>query len=113
MNCCRRFALVFLLAAMTLGQPAAARAGDLLAWFRKPQPAAQPAPCNQPPITVAAPPGPYRWPAYANGNYPWYGYGFGVPTYQWGYCGSTFRPVTVCHHGYYGDFSQFGYRWGY
>ena len=62
---------------------------------------------------VGATPGPYRSPAYANGNCPWYGYGFGVPTYQWGYCGSTYRPVSICHHGFYDTFSQFGYERGY
>ena len=113
MNYRCRFAIVFLSAAMTLSQPAAATALEWFGWAKKPKPAVQPAPCNQPPIVVAATPGPYRWPAYANGNYPWYGYGFGVPTYQWGYCGSTFRPVEFCHFGYYDNYSQVGYRWGY
>ncbi len=118
----RHLAIVLLLAAMTLSQPAAAAAGDWLGWRKKatePQSNSQPAHSRRPavpytprPIVVASPPGPYRSPAYA-GKYPWYGYGFGVPTYQWGYCGSTFRPVEICHFGYYDDYSQFGYRRGY
>ena len=109
-----RFALAVVLAAMTLGQPAAATASDWFGWLRKPSPTApQPAPYNPRPNTVAAPPGPYRYPPYANGMYPWHGYGFGVPTYSWGYFGATYRPACLCHYGYYGDFSQFGYRRGY
>ena len=120
-----RFALVLLLAAMTLGQPAAATAGDWFGLRKKakptpqstsqpgPQQAAQTVPYTPRPNTVAAPPGPYRYPPYANGMYPWHGYGFGVPTYSWGYFGATYRPAVLCHFGYYGDFSQFGYRRGY
>jgi len=62
---------------------------------------------------VAAPPGPHRYPEYNAAAAPWYGYGFGVPTYNWGYFGATYRPAAVSHHGYYGDFTQWGYRRGY
>jgi hypothetical protein len=58
-------------------------------------------------------PGPQRYPAYADGNYPWYGYGFGVPTYNWGYFGVHYRPMNLVHVGYYGDYYQWGYRRGY
>jgi hypothetical protein len=112
----RPLAIVALLAAITLSQPATAAAGDWFGWlWGRPKPAAQPAPYTPQPIVVAAPPGPYRHPAYANANglYPWYGYGFGVPTYQWGYCGSTFRPIQICHYGYYNTFTQWGYERGY
>jgi len=64
-------------------------------------------------MPVATVPGPYRYPQYKGGNYPWYGYGFGVPTYQWGYFGAEYRPASISHHGYYGDFTQWGYRRGY
>ena len=62
---------------------------------------------------VAAPPGPHRYPGYNAATAPWYGYGFGVPTYNWGYFGATHRPASVCHRGYYGDFTQWGSRQGY
>jgi len=68
---------------------------------------------SQPIQHVAAPPGPHRYPEYNAAAAPWYGYGFGVPTYNWGYFGATYRPAAVCHHGYYGDFTQWGYRRGY
>ena len=58
------------------------------------------------------PPGPHRYPEY-NVSYPWYGYGFGVPTYRWGYFGVRYRPGYVCHKGYHDDFTQWGYRSGY
>jgi hypothetical protein len=59
------------------------------------------------------PPGPQRYPEYGGGNYPWYGYGFGVPTYSWGYFGAHYRPMSVSHTGYYNQFVQWGYRRGY
>ena len=59
------------------------------------------------------PPGPHRFPEYQAGGYPWYGYGFGVPTYSWGYFGARYRPGYVSHKGYYGDYTQWGYRRGY
>ena len=58
-------------------------------------------------------PGPHRYPEYNTGNYPWYGYGFGVPTYNWGYFGANYRPTAVSHKGYYGHYTQWGYRRGY
>ena len=57
-------------------------------------------------------PAPHRYPEY-NTCSPWYGYGFGVPTYSWGYFGATYRPACFAHNGYYGDFTQWGYRRGY
>ncbi|NUQ63526.1 MAG: hypothetical protein HUU20_13695 [Pirellulales bacterium] len=59
------------------------------------------------------PPGPHRYPAYRGGNYPWYGYGFGVPTYNWGYFGTHYWPSCHAHRGYYGDYIQWSYRRGY
>lgn len=61
----------------------------------------------------AGTPGPQRYPVYAAGNYPWYGYGFGVPTYNWGYFGVRYREAKNAHTGYYGDYYQWGYRRGY
>ena len=63
--------------------------------------------------TSTGTPGPYRYPQHADGRYPWYGYGFGVPTYNWGYFGAHYRPMSICHTGYYGEFVQWGYRRGY
>ena len=64
-------------------------------------------------MVVGSPPGPYRHRAYASGNYPWYGYGFGVPTYNWGISAHSYHPASIWHHGYYDDFTQWGYRRGY
>lgn len=57
-------------------------------------------------------PTPYRCPG-APQVAPWYGYGFGVPTYSWGWFGVKYRPAVTCHRGYYDDFYQWGYRRGY
>ena len=57
-------------------------------------------------------PAPSRYPEYRQCS-PWYGYGFGVPTYSWGWFGAKYRPAVMCHYGYYGDFTQWGYRRGY
>ncbi len=57
-------------------------------------------------------PGPHRF-GQEQVNSRWYGYGFGVPPYNWGYFGVKYRPWSVSHKGYYGDFSQWGYRRGY
>lgn len=73
-----------------------------------PAPTALPSPEGQ----SAGIPGPHRYPEYNQAS-PWYGYGFGVPTYSWGWFGATYRPASICHTGYYGDFSQWGYRRGY
>ncbi|MCX7426256.1 MAG: hypothetical protein NTW96_11630 [Planctomycetia bacterium] len=71
------------------------------------------------PDSVATPQGssagiptPYRYPG-APQSAPWYGYGFGVPTYSWGWFGVKYRPAVICHRGYYDDFYQWGYRQGY
>ena len=77
------------------------------------EPAPAPAPTAVAPHVVGTPPGPHRYPEYNTGCYPWYGYGFGVPTYNWGYFGATYRPVCIGHTGYYGDFLQWSYRRGY
>jgi len=65
----------------------------------------------------ATAPGPHRFGQgqgnSGQGNSKWYGYGFGVPPYNWGYFGVRYRPWSVSHTGYYGDFTQWGYRRGY
>jgi hypothetical protein len=109
---CRWF-VVAILSVVMLGLCRPAAAGDLFGLRKRAQQAAPAAPYNPVPVTVAAPPGPYRYPAYSNGNYPWYGYGFGAPTYGWGYFGATYRPAVIGHHGYYDDYTQWGYRQGY
>lgn len=102
--------LLFLAMTILLGRPAAS--ADLRTTFRswlKPKP-----PYNEvPPTGVSVgPPNPYR---YTGGNpcKDWYGYGFGVPTYNWGYFGARYSSVSICHKGYYGDYYQWGYRQGY
>jgi hypothetical protein len=94
---------------------ASADAGELWARLRSPCPH-----CGQsaswggnPTRHVAAPPGPHRYPEYNAAQAPWYGYGFGVPTYNWGYFGARYRHASLSHKGYYGDFTQWGYRRGY
>lgn len=57
-------------------------------------------------------PAPHRYPEYSQCS-PWYGYGFGVPTYSWGSFGAKYHGEVICHRGYYGDFYQWGYRRGY
>lgn len=65
----------------------------------------------------AGPPGPHRYPQHAAGNHPWYGYGFGVPTYNWGYFGAypygTCQGIFNTYHGYHGDFHQWSCQRGY
>lgn len=68
---------------------------------------------SDPSIISLGTPGPHRYPEYNTGCYPWYGYGFGVPTYNWGYFGVNYRAFSVSHKGYYGDYKQWGYRRGY
>ncbi len=59
-------------------------------------------------------PGPQRYPQYADGNYPWYGYGLGVPTYNWGYFGANGHGTLLTgFRGYHGNFWQWGYQRGY
>jgi len=57
-------------------------------------PAVRPVPFSPPPVNV-------------DGRRP--GYGFGTPTYNWGYFGARYRKACVFHEGYYGDFSHWGY----
>ncbi len=113
----RRGAMLTILAGVLLFGllPAApVRAGDWLARLKGLSPHHQPPYwLGNPKQTVAAPPGPYRYPEYDAASGPWYGYGFGVPTYNWGYFGARYRPASICHRGYYGDFTQWGYRRGY
>jgi len=110
-----RFRFVLLtIGIFTLGAllPTTAEAGNLVTWLRK---------CveNKPPyahvptvgVSVGTP-SPERY----TGGRPcrqWYGYGWGVPTYNWGYFGARYQPVCICHKGYYGDFVQWSYRRGY
>jgi hypothetical protein len=44
----------------------------------------------------------------------WYGYGFPVSTYRWGWFGaSRYYPTVRWHQGYYGDQCRWAYRYGY
>jgi len=44
----------------------------------------------------------------------WYGYGFPVQTYRWGWFGAErYYPRVVWHRGYYGDCCRWAYRYGY
>ncbi|MBN2476059.1 MAG: hypothetical protein JXB62_15720 [Pirellulales bacterium] len=107
-RCCFVGVLTCLLAAVSLAT--SATAGDLLGLVRgHGSPSGSASPWRQ----VAAPPGPHRYPQYNAASAPWSGYGFGVPTYSWGYFGARYRPAVICHKGYYGDMTQWGYRVGY
>jgi len=97
----------------TCALPAPAHGGDFLRRLTGHVHSQAYADVQSPSVHVAAPPGPHRYPEYNAATGPWYGYGFGVPTYNWGYFGAQYRPAVVCHHGYYGDFTQWGYRQGY
>lgn len=44
----------------------------------------------------------------------WYGYGFPVNSYRWGYFGAERNyPRVIWHTGYYGDCVRTAYRYGY
>jgi hypothetical protein len=44
----------------------------------------------------------------------WYGYGFPVSTFRWGWFGAAhYYPTVFWHDGYYGDCCRYGYRRGY
>jgi hypothetical protein len=44
----------------------------------------------------------------------WYGYGFPVQTFRWGWFGaSRYYPRVVWHRGYYDDCCRWSYRQGY
>src|SRR3954453_15384951 len=44
----------------------------------------------------------------------WYGYGFPVSTFRWGWFGAAhYYPTVFWHDGYYGDCCRYGYRHGY
>jgi len=52
------------------------------------------------------------------GPYPpkegWYGYGFPVTTYRWGWFGAErYYPRVGCHSDYNGDRMRWAYRYGY
>lgn len=93
--------------------PTPAEAGELIDRLKTlchhPPPGYVPAPMQM----AAGTPGPHRYPEYNTGSYPWYGYGFGVPSYRWGYFGAKYRPIAITHKGYHGNYSQWGYRHGY
>ena len=89
-----------------------ATAGELLSRLKGHLHKPPPGYVSSPRQIVAAPPGPHRYAEY-NVYCPWYGYGLGVPTYNWGYFGARYRPACIYHKGYYGDLTQWGYRSGY
>jgi hypothetical protein len=44
----------------------------------------------------------------------WYGYGFPVQTFRWGWFGAShYYPYVWWHDGYYGDCCRYAYRRGY
>jgi len=44
----------------------------------------------------------------------WYGYGFPVSTFRWGWFGAAhYYPTVFWHDGYYGECCRYGYRRGY
>jgi hypothetical protein len=44
----------------------------------------------------------------------WYGYGFPVSTFRWGWFGAEhYYPRVFWHEGYYGDCCRYSYRHGY
>jgi len=97
----------------TLSGPTPATAGDLLARILGRGPSPPPAYLGNPKQIVPSQPAPHPYYPEHNVAGPWYGYGFGVPAYPWGYFGARYRPAVVSHHGYYGDFTQWGYRYGF
>lgn len=45
---------------------------------------------------------------------PWYGWGFPVQTYRWGWFGAAhYYPWCYWHEGYYGNCCRHAYRCGY
>ena len=113
MRRCRTLPLLAGFLLLALVAASSAEAGDLFGWLGGRQAHRWGHATVEPQQHVAAPPGPHRYPQYNAAAAPWYGYGFGVPTYSWGYFGATYRPAVVSHHGYYGYFTQWGYRQGY
>jgi len=60
------------------------------------------------------PPAPNRYAQHQAGYYPWYGYGFAVPTFNWGYFGAHGHGTLLTgFRGYHEDFWQFSYQRGY
>jgi len=59
---------------------------------------------RQPPMT----------PATTHAARVWYGYGFPVKTYRWGWFGAAhYDPTVLWHRGYMGDAVRVAYRRGY
>lgn len=105
--------LVVLLGAWHAGPSTAAEGGELVRAVKRVfQPEPPPYWVGNPRAITAGTPGPQRLPQYQH-SAPWYGYGFGVPTYQWGSFGARYRPTRSCFTGYYGDYVQWGCRRGY
>ena len=92
--------------ALLLLLAAEAVAGGPLGWIKGPGHAAP----RPGPYQVVAPPVSTYAGGEMHGACP--GYGPGVPTYRWGYFGARYRPTCVCHKGYYGKRTQWGYRSG-
>ena len=92
---------------------APALAGYPLGWKKGHRHRPPPGYVSSPLQMVTPPPSPY----YHGPSHPsppaWNGYGFGVPTFQWGYFGARYRPVCITHKGYYGNYTQWSYRSGY
>ena len=109
-RCLLGLSICVLLSAILLPRPASA--GNLLGWLKGHCPGRSPDYLGNPKSIFGSRPDPHLYPEY-NVHYPWYGYGFGVPTYNWGYFGARYRPAVVCHKGYHGDLTQWGYRRGY
>jgi hypothetical protein len=60
---------------------------------------------------LVSPYGPHSTNSPAGG---WYGYGFPVQTYRWGWFGAgRYYPRVVWHRGYYDDCCRWAYRQGY
>ncbi len=99
------FAVVLTAAPAVAGHPILGR----LKGHRHPPPG-----CVADPWHLVAPPTSYyRTSGLCANRDNWSGYGFGVPTYRWGYFGARYRPVCITHKGYYGTYTQWGYRSGY
>ena len=93
--------------------PTAAEADGPLRFFSKIHAAKGIHHQGSPPAMSHGTPTPRFYPEYNMGNYAGNGYGMGVPTYNWGYFGAQSRPTVVSHKGYYGHYTQWGYRNGY
>jgi hypothetical protein len=77
-----------------------AGAGELLNRLVAPSHPA-PTPHNSINRYAAVPPGHQRYFAYNVEEYPRLNHGLGIPTYNWGYFGAHFRPITSVQHRYH------------